>query len=262
MTLIESSAAFPLLVSNVVTILLIVFFGRDRTQQQKAFKYQKMRLQAKALTAQMNPHFIYNTLNGIQSTMLLKGEKEANRYIGIFSRLKRKAFEMSNLEKISLKEEISFLKNYIVLQGMLLNFPIKSKFEIDSELDLETVEILTLMVQPLVENAIVHGISPLKKSGELTICFIREESTLFVDVLDNGVGRKKAQKSKARIKKKDNIFPSATKILVDRIDLYNSTEKADANFKLEDRKKAGELIGTKATLKLQKLIKPKKHEDN
>ena len=76
MTLIENSVTFPLFVSNVMTILLIVFFGRDRTQQQEAYKYQKARLQSKALIAQMNPHFIYNTLNGIQSTMLLKGEKK------------------------------------------------------------------------------------------------------------------------------------------------------------------------------------------
>ena len=111
--------------SNVVTILLIVFFGRDRTQQQEAYKYQNARLQSKALIAQMNPHFIYNTLNGIQSTMLLKGEKEANRYIGIFSRLMRKTFEMSALEKISLIEEVEFLKNYISLQGKRLNYLIK-----------------------------------------------------------------------------------------------------------------------------------------
>ena len=77
MNLIENSAAFPLLISNVVTILLIVFFGRDRYQQQHAFKFQMARLQTKALIAQMNPHFIYNTLNGIQSTMLLKGRKKS-----------------------------------------------------------------------------------------------------------------------------------------------------------------------------------------
>ena len=258
MTLIESSVAFPLFVSNVVTILLIVFFGRDRTQQQEAYKYQKARLQSKALIAQMNPHFIYNTLNGIQSTMLLKGEKEANRYIGIFSHLMRKTFEMSALEKISLSEEVDFLKNYISLQGMRLNYLIKSRYEIDPALDLEVAEIPALMVQPLVENAILHGISPLKKSGELTIRFIREGSTLFVEVEDNGVGRKKAQKYKARIKKKNNKFPSATKILVDRIDLYNYMEKTAADFKLEDRMEAGELIGTKATLKLPNLIKTKK----
>ena len=85
MTLIESSVAFPLFVSNVVTILLIVFFGRDRTQQQEAYKYQKARLQSKALIAQMNPHFIYNTLNGIQSTMLLKGKRSQQVHWNIFA---------------------------------------------------------------------------------------------------------------------------------------------------------------------------------
>ena len=87
---------------------------------------------------------------------------------------------------------------------MRLNYLIKSRYEIDPALDLEVAEIPALMVQPLVENAILHGISPLKKSGELTIRFIREGSTLFVEVEDNGVGRKKAQKFKARIKKKIN----------------------------------------------------------
>ena len=258
MTLIENSVAFPLFVSHVVTILIFVFFSRDRIQQKEAYTYQKARLQARALIAQMNPHFIYNTLNGIQSTMLLKGEKEANRYIGTFSHLMRKTFEMSALEKISLSEEVDFLKNYISLQEMRLNYHIKSRYEIDPALDLEITEMPALMVQPLVENAILHGISPLKKSGELTIRFIRGGSTLFVEVIDNGVGREKAQKYKAGIKKKNNKFPSATKMLVGRIDLYNYTKKTAADFKLEDRMEAGELIGTKATLKLPNLIKNKK----
>ena len=70
---IESSIALPLFISNVVTLMLIVFFGRDRYQQEQAYKIQLARLQTKALIAQMNPHFIYNALNGIQSTLMLKG---------------------------------------------------------------------------------------------------------------------------------------------------------------------------------------------
>lgn len=257
MTLIENSAAFPLFVSNVVTILLIVFFGRDRYQQQHAYRLQMARLQTKALIAQMNPHFIYNTLNGIQSTMLLKGEKEVNRYIGIFSSLLRKTFEMSTLQKVSLNEEIEFLKNYIILQEIRLNYPIKSTYHIDSELNLDTCEIPALMVQPLVENSILHGISPLKKSGELEIFFKHEKDNLLIEVLDNGVGRKRAQKFKGRIKNKDERFPSATKILLDRIDHYNYMENSNSEFKLEDRVHEGGLIGTKATLKIPKLIKTK-----
>ena len=71
MDVFEGNPALPLLISNVVTIMLIVFFGRDRHQQRNAYKHQLARLEAKALIAQMNPHFIFNTLNGIQSTMVL-----------------------------------------------------------------------------------------------------------------------------------------------------------------------------------------------
>ena len=122
-------------------------------------------------------------------------------------------------------------------------------------MNLDTCEIPALMIQPLVENAILHGISPLKKSGELEIYFKLEKDTLLIEVLDNGVGRKKAQKFKARIKKKDKRLPSATKILLDRIDHYNYMENSNSEFRLEDRLQAGNIIGTKATLKIPKLIK-------
>ncbi len=78
MELFEGNVALPLFISNVVTIMLIVFFGRDRSRQRMSYKNQIARLESKSLKAQMNPHFIYNTLNGIQSVMLLKGEKVAN----------------------------------------------------------------------------------------------------------------------------------------------------------------------------------------
>ena len=90
MELFEGNVALPLFISNVVTIMLIVFFGRDRSRQRMAYKNQIAWLESKSLKAQMNPHFIYNTLNGIQSVMLLKGEEVANEYIGVFARILRK----------------------------------------------------------------------------------------------------------------------------------------------------------------------------
>ena len=169
----------------------------------------------------------------------------------------RKTFEMSALEKISLIEEVEFLKNYISLQGMRLNYLIKSRYEIDPALDLEVAEIPALMVQPLVEKTLSCTELVRSRNLENSRFVLSEGRTLFVEVEDNGVGRKKAQKYKARIKKRTINF-SATKILVDRIDLYNYMEKTAADFKLEDRMEAGELIGTKATLKLPNLIKTKK----
>lgn len=83
-----------------------MFFGRDRNRQKMAYKSQIAQLEAKSLKAQMNPHFIYNTLNGIQSVMVLKGEQVANEYIGLFAQMLRKTLDFSLAENLSLQEEI------------------------------------------------------------------------------------------------------------------------------------------------------------
>ena len=77
--------AIPLIVSNFITILLMFFFTKDRSQQEIAFQQQIAKLEAHSLRAQMNPHFIFNALNGVQSVMMLQGEQMANRYLGVFS---------------------------------------------------------------------------------------------------------------------------------------------------------------------------------
>ena len=86
------------------------------------------------------------------------------------------------------------------------------------------------MVQPLIENAILHGISPLKKQGELEVKFSQVKDTLIVEVIDNGVGRKMAQRHKASIRTRDENRPSASKILQDRIDIYNYVQKRTQNL--------------------------------
>ena len=95
----------PLIVSNFITILLMFFFTKDRSQQEIAFQQQIAKLEAHSLRAQMNTHFIFNALNGVQSVMMLQGEQMANRYLGVFSKLLRFTIEMTNSEMISLEDE-------------------------------------------------------------------------------------------------------------------------------------------------------------
>lgn len=97
--------AIPLIVSNFITILLMFFFTKDRSQQEIAFQQQIAKLEAHSLRAQMNTHFIFNALNGVQSVMMLQGEQMANRYLGVFSKLLRFTIEMTNSEMISLEDE-------------------------------------------------------------------------------------------------------------------------------------------------------------
>lgn len=187
---------------------------------------------------------------------MLKGEEEANEYVTIFSRLTRKTFNMTALQTISLAEEIDYLKSYISLQEKRLSYPIYASFYISEHLDKNSSEIPALMVQPLIENAILHGIRPLKKAGELHVNFTDDKTTLMVEILDNGVGRKNSKNfRKKEIEISD--LPTATKILQDRIDIYNYVDIAKSEFRLEDRISNGKVIGTRAILILPKLIKIK-----
>ena len=89
-----------------------------------AYKSQIAQLEAKSLKAQMNPHFIYNTLNGIQSVMVLKGEQVANEYIGLFAQMLRKTLDFSLAANLSLQEEIEYIEAYIRLQNIRRNDPV------------------------------------------------------------------------------------------------------------------------------------------
>lgn len=191
MNLFESNIALPLFISNVVTIMLIVFFGRDRTRQQIEYRNQIARLESRSLKAQMNPHFIYNTLNGIQGVMLLKGEKVANEYIGLFARILRKTLEMSITENLTLKEELNYLRGYVILQNLRLNYPVKFLENVPSLKDQENHMIPPMLIQPLIENAILHGLSPLNHQGHIILTIKLEKHTMIITLEDNGVGRKK-----------------------------------------------------------------------
>ena len=109
------------------------FFTRDRSQQEIAFQQQIAKLEAHSLRAHMNPHFIFNALNGVQSVMMLKGEQMANRYLGTFSKLLRFTIEMTNNEMISLKDEIGYLNTCVALQNMRLNDLISFQINVDPQ---------------------------------------------------------------------------------------------------------------------------------
>ena len=254
--LLESNVALPIFISNFVTIILIVFFGRDRIQQKKAYKAQIVRLEAKALKAQMNPHFMFNTLNSIQSVMLMGSEEKANYYLGLFSKLLRRTLDMSISEiDLTLNEELSYIEEYVILQNLRMNKPIKFTVEVDPSIDINSYKIAPMMIQPIVENAILHGISPLKKRGKIMIKLSETQKALVVFVEDNGIGKRKAQELKKTIGNHVQERKShATNILRERIDGFNYLHKINCEFYLEDILEDKEVKGTRAVLRLPKII--------
>jgi sensor histidine kinase YesM len=217
---------FPLIFSNLLVILFFLFFQNSRKKADIAYQNHIARLEARSLRAQMNPHFIFNALNSLQSIMILKGERESNRYIGMLSKLLRFTLEMSTKESITLKEEIDYLEAYLELQKMRLNAKLKYTVRIAEEFKstAHNYFIPPMLIQPIIENAIIHGISPLKqKIGCIDLSINKSDDYVKVRVEDNGIGLKASKELK---KNKEKVHKSyATQILRERIDIFNYLKK-------------------------------------
>ncbi|MDA0779863.1 MAG: histidine kinase [Bacteroidetes bacterium] len=237
---------------SLIIVLVIGVFYMFLVLEAKLLKERKDRnlqvsnLEARAYRAQMNPHFIFNALNGIQTAKILGGEKEFNNYITSFSKLIRNTIEMSSVDRISVTEEAKYITNYIELQALRLEEKIDLEFKIDPSIDQNEVYLPCMMLQPIVENSIVHGIIPKGKSGKITIDLIREGEMLRICITDNGIGRVAAAKER---KKYANHKSFATKIMRDRIDIFNYYNDKKLSFTIEDLyQDDGNAAGTKVTL--------------
>ncbi|MBC7411593.1 MAG: histidine kinase [Bacteroidia bacterium] len=174
----------------------------------------------KALRAQMNPHFIFNALNSIQHFVLSNEPMAANKYLSKFAKLVRNILNNSERSEISLQEEIAQLELYLDLEKLRFEELFFYSIIVQDGLNVNNIEIPTMLIQPYVENAILHGIVPLKKDGKILIMFeIHDQNLLKCTIQDNGIGREKA----ALLKKNSiNKHQSAgTRITQNRLALLN-----------------------------------------
>jgi len=239
-------------------IFLLILYSRFKLirkqkliieDQNKKISWAMKKIEAKALRVQMNPHFVFNALNGIQNILFSKGEKEANKYIGYFSKLMRYTMDMNNLEETTLSNEIDYLKSYIAIENMRLNDSINVIYDIDTSLNLSEITIPTMLIQPVVENAIVHGLTPKKFDKSLTISVNESREIVAIEILDNGIGREASGKLKNKnsFKKHKSL---ATKILMERIDNLNSSGFTKITFRIIDLYNDENPSGTKAILEI------------
>lgn len=194
-----------------------------KRQQQKELEKQKLAQQLdystlKTLRAQMNPHFIYNALNSIQS-FIYSGEKEqASKYLALFSNLSRSLLDSADRTEISLFDELKLIDLYLQLECIRLP---KISYEIIKEDGLEEHEIYlpAMIVQPLVENAIKHGLANKEQNGKVEIHVNKQSEYLEIKIDDNGIGRKQAE---LQNRNKANKPPSyASQAIESRIQILN-----------------------------------------
>ena len=144
------------------------------------------------LRSQMNPHFIFNSLNSINLFILENNKLQASEYLSKFSRLVRLILNNSQEAFIPLEQDLEALELYLELESLRFEQKFSYKIEVDSDIDTFVLKVPPLLIQPYAENAIWHGLMNKKDKGHLEIFVYREKDTLFCKISDDGVGRKKA----------------------------------------------------------------------
>ncbi len=191
---------------------------RKKESEKAIIKEQIAKLESKVLRAQMNPHFIFNTLNAIQDKVLDQDFETTMNYISKFSNFLRKTLEISEHSVIPLEREINMLKAYLDLAKIRFDQAFSLDLQIEENLDLEEIEVPAFLIQPLVENALWHGLLPKKTTGRLTIRFFQKEDLLFIEVEDNGIGRTQAANYKSNRLKNRQQEGKGNQLIIHRLE--------------------------------------------
>jgi anti-sigma regulatory factor (Ser/Thr protein kinase) len=234
---------------------LAIFFGgligwavRSRINQLN----EKMQLRSalaeserKALRLQMNPHFIFNALDSISGFIFKNEPKLAVTYLNNFAKLMRLTLESSRQMLVPLQSEINLIKNYLALEQVRFNNSFDYSIELDEDVDEYVVMLPPMVIQPNLENAILHGLRHKEEHGDLKVHFRINETELVCEIEDNGVGREKAKAKKAEKTKRQGLSSNITQ---ERMTLLSKSMERRFSYKIEDLFNNGEACGTKVVL--------------
>jgi sensor histidine kinase YesM len=197
---------------------------------------QKMsELEQVALRAQMNPHFIFNCLNSVQRYVINNDVKGVNSYLSTFASLIRQTLENSGKSLVSLKDELKYLETYICVEKMRSSDNFEYEIIVDDDIDTASVGLPGMIIQPFVENSILHGIGcKSEKGGVLKLTIVKKEQLIFV-VEDNGPGIKNQDLSERNYGKR--YEPRGGSITAKRIEIYNNLHEEKIEFSITDKVK-------------------------
>jgi hypothetical protein len=228
-TLIEYPAfwAFLLLLSGIIVIL---FINRIRTQRIRRMEldHQLIISEQKALQSMMNPHFIFNSLGSIQNYLLKNKGSEAIIYLSNFARLIRQNLNSVNMPMIKLEDEVDRLRNYLELEKIRLEDKFEYTIVIDQDLEEDELYIPSMLIQPIVENSIWHGIATLKEQGMISINFQSWKSkSLKIRIEDNGIGLRQSIEFSVKEEHRQHL---GMQMIKKRLALLSKKYKVEANI--------------------------------
>lgn len=236
----KNAAKNKLLFGLLIALLVFLFAGsflyvlyRNRA---RTITYEKNELNQRLLRSQMNPHFLFNSLNAIYNYMDKNQPEEAGKYLTSFAKLVRSILENSREETVILSKELSWLHNYMKLQQLRFDSPFNYTIDVDPEIAAELTLVPPMLVQPFVENAIEHGFSADRETNFLNVSYRKNGDILEIVVSDTGSG---FQKKNLENKQQESL---ALNITEERLRLLTSKYKKKANFRIESQPEKGTRI--------------------
>lgn len=251
---VQSRNRLFLIIGGFLGAFIVILLYRNsllaqrREKQEAEYQQRIAQTEISALRAQMNPHFIFNCLNSIQYYTARNEADRASEYLSKFSRLIRLVLENSRSEKVTLHNELETLRLYIEMEAMRFQQKVQSHIYLAPGLDLDSIQIPPLLIQPFVENAIWHGLMHKEQGGTVTID-IRQpaDNLLHIEVIDDGVGRKKAAEFKSKSVTRQKSF--GMKVTSERIELINQLYQTNTRVKIIDSVNVdGQATGTKVSI--------------
>ena len=241
-----------------LSVGLFIFQFRIKQEKQKRnYLTQINNIKDQALQLQMNPHFIFNSLNAIQGFIGTDDEEMAMNYLARFARLIRLIFEHSKGNTITLEDELEFINLYLDLEKLRFKDKVNVEIRVDQEVQnaKDIIYVPPLLIQPIVENSFKHGLFHKKGIGNLSIDYSLHKNILQVIIQDDGIGREES--SKISMKNTEKQTSSGIKTTIERIDLLNFGKEKKLNsaeiVDLYDDQ--GNAKGTKTILKLEVISK-------
>ncbi len=223
-------------------LLFITIYLVFKSSRQKRIANQLLAL--RSLRSQMNPHFIFNALNSVNSYISKSDERSANKYLSDFSKLMRAVMENSKYDFVSLASEVQILELYLKLENHRFKEKFDYSFIVDPKIDQENIQIPPMLIQPYIENAVWHGLRYKEEKGYLKVEIISGEN-LKVIIEDNGIGRKKSMELKT--KNQQEIASTGLKNINNRLQIINQIHKTNLQVHIDDVNKENH-TGTRVTI--------------
>lgn len=237
-------------ISLALAMILLVLLGSGfvvlRTYRSRQRAHQQLAL--KSLRSQMNPHFIFNSLNSVNSYIAKNEPRAANKYLSDFARLMRGVLENSEQEFIPLQTEVQILELYLGLEHLRFQDRFEYEFSVSPELDKDSILIPPMLVQPYIENAVWHGLRYKKEKGLLEVNIYPQDQALIIEIRDNGIGRKRSAELKTHNQNQQRSM--GLKNTAARLELINTLYNQQLEINIEDLNPEATEVGTRVQIKL------------